>query len=38
MKLAKTEAEKLIKEDFLFKNYPELKEKIGEQEKTVHLE
>ncbi len=38
MKLAKSEAEKLIKKDENLSNYLELKEKLGEWEKKVHLE
>ena len=38
MKSAKSEAEKLIKKDENLSNYLELKEKLGEWEKKVHLE
>lgn len=38
MKLAKSEAEKLIEKDSSLNNHQELKEKIGEWEDKVHLE
>jgi ATP-dependent DNA helicase RecG len=38
MKLAKEEAEKLIKQDASLEDWPELKDKVGEWKKKVHLE